>query len=79
MPVSILTSVSYSQQLQEYVRRGRAGKLTDALEMRNGCEAKIQAKKEEKEGLEGKQKANDEQILGQDASKRNIEVIAFWL
>lgn len=61
-------------QLQEYVRRGRAGKLTDALEMRNGCETKIQAKKDEKEALEGKQKANDEQIIGQDSQRRNIEV-----
>lgn len=60
-------------KLQEYVRRGRAGKLTDASEMRNGCETKIQAKKEEKEGLEGKQKTNDEQIIGQDSQKRNIE------
>ena len=42
--------------------------------MRNSCEAKIQSKKEEKEGLEAKQKENDEQIIGQDASKRNIEV-----
>ena len=42
--------------------------------MRNGCETKIQAKKEEKEGLEGKQKENDEQIIGQDSQKRNIEV-----
>jgi len=60
-------------KLQEYVRRGRAGKLTDALEMRNNCEANIQTKKEAKEAQEAKQKENDEQIIGQDSQKRNIE------
>ena len=56
------------------MRRGRAGKLTDALEMRNACETKIQTKKEEKEAHEAKQKENDEQIIGQDSQRRNIEV-----
>ena len=42
--------------------------------MRNNCEANIQTKKEAKEAQEAKQKENDEQIIGQDSQKRNIEV-----
>ena len=54
------------------MRRGRKGKLTEALEMRYAYETKIQTRKAEKEAQESRQKENDEQIRGQDAQKLNI-------
>lgn len=60
-------------KLKEYVKRGRGQKLTDAITTRNESETKIQQWKKEKEEKEEEQKRNDEQIIGQDAQKRNIE------